>query len=86
MKHRMTIEIDDESRTATVIGCSEGIVLQHSGSSYYRIKIKDNPEQIGTISGHHDWTCYPNKFKKDVEEIPMCGLNHLQIQIRKKAR
>jgi len=76
----MTIEIDDETREAIVVGCSESLILEHSGSSYYRIKIKGKPEQIGTISGHHDYTCYP----KPIGSYPNCNLNHLQIQLERK--
>lgn len=78
MKIKVWAEFDTSTRQYTGWSAEgEGITLEHSGSSYYRI-IKDN-RQLGTIGGHCPGTERERSF------MVGCEHTHLSISFDLKA-
>ena len=81
MKYRFVIEYDSDSHQYILMEHSDDVDVEHSGSSYVRIKSKDDSFH-GIIDCHHDnITCYEGGLKVDA---PLkCKGAHCNIFIEK---
>lgn len=79
VKIKVWAEFDTETREYSGWSVEgEGITLEHSGSSYYRI-IREG-KQLGTVGGY----CPGTEKEYELFRNNDCGHNHLSISIDKR--